>query len=71
MNKLGTSAADNKKYEAYKAERTATFKGLLPLLEKAYAIEPENQNVIYNLMTVYNYLEMTAKYKELKAKVKE
>ncbi|WP_318640465.1 tetratricopeptide repeat protein [Flavobacterium ardleyense] len=71
MNKLGTSAADNKKYEAFKAERAATFKGLLPLLEKAYAIEPENQNVIYNLMTVYNYLEMTAKYKELKAKVKE
>ena len=31
----------------------------------------KNQNVIYNLMTVYNYLEMTAKYKELKAKVKE
>ena len=71
MNALGTSAADNKKYDAYKAERAATFKGLLPLLEKAYAIEPENQNVIYNLMTVYNYLEMTTKYKELKAKVKE
>ena len=71
MNALGTSAADNKKYEAFKAERTATFKGLLPLLEKAYSIDPENQNVIYNLMTVYNYLEMTAKYKELKAKLKE
>ena len=71
MNKLGTSAADNKKYDTFKAERATTFKGLLPLLEKAYAIEPENQNVIYNLMTVYNYLEMTAKYKELKAKVKE
>ena len=71
MNALGTSAADNKKYEAYKADRTATFKALLPLLEKAYSIDPENQNVIYNLMTVYNYLEMSAKYKELKAKVKE
>lgn len=71
MNKLGTTAADNKKYDALKAQRSATFKGLLPLLEKAYSIEPENQNVIYNLMTVYNYLEMTTKYKELKAKVKE
>ncbi len=71
MNALGTSAADNKKYDAYKAERTSTFKGLLPLLEKAYSIDPENQNVIYNLSTVYNYLEMKAKYNELKAKVKE
>ena len=71
MNALGTSAADNKKYEAFKAERAATFKSLLPMLEKAYSIAPDNQNVIYNLMTVYNYLEMTAKYKELKAKVKE
>lgn len=72
MNALGTSsAADNKKYDTYKAQRVSTFKGLLPLLEKAYAVDPENQNVIYNLMTVYNYLEMTSKYKELKAKVKE
>lgn len=71
MNALGTSAADNKKYEAFKSERAATFKNLLPMLEKAYSIDPDNQNVIYNLMTVYNYLEMSAKYKELKAKIKE
>ncbi len=67
MNKLGTSAAENKKYDALKAERNKLFRSTLPYLEKAYEIDPKNEAVLDNLMSVYNYLEMTDKYKALKA----
>lgn len=68
MNKLGTSTADNKKYEQLKASRNQLFLSVLPSLEKAYELDPTNGPVIDNLMSVYNYLEMTDKYKALKAK---
>lgn len=68
MNKLGTSAADLKKYDNLKAERVKLFNSALPLLEKANELDPENDIVKSNLLTVYNFLEMTDKYKALKAK---
>ena len=68
MNKLGTSAADLKKYDALKVERQKLFNTALPLLEKAYQVAPDNDSVRTNLLTVYNFLEMTDKYKALKAK---
>ncbi|NUY79993.1 tetratricopeptide repeat protein [Flavobacterium sp. MAH-1] len=68
MNKLGTSAADNKKYDQLKAQRIALFKSVLPYLEKAHELAPEDGNVVTNLLSVYGYLEMTDKYKALKAK---
>ncbi len=68
MNKLGTSAADLKKYDNLKAERVKLFNSALPLLEKAIELDPENEVVKSNLLTVYNFLEMTDKYKALKAK---
>jgi tetratricopeptide (TPR) repeat protein len=68
MNKLGTSDKDNKRYEVLKKQRTATFTAAMPYLEKAYELDPANDAVITNLMSVYNFLEMTDKYKALKAK---
>lgn len=68
MNKLGSSAADLKKYDNLKAERVKLFNSALPLLEKAIELDPENEVVKSNLLTVYNFLEMTDKYKALKAK---
>ncbi len=68
MNKLGNSTADNKRYDFLKSERTKLFKGILPLLEKAYELKPDNEGVMDNLMSVYNYLEMKDKYQALKAK---
>ncbi|MBD3580936.1 tetratricopeptide repeat protein [Flavobacterium selenitireducens] len=68
MNKLGTSAADNKKYDQLKGQRVALFKSVLPLLEKAHELAPEDPNVTSNLLSVYNYLEMKDKYQALKAK---
>ncbi|MFN3968662.1 tetratricopeptide repeat protein [Flavobacterium sp.] len=68
MNKLGTSDKDNKRYEVLKAEREKNFRAILPYLEKAYELEPNNDGAKKTLMSVYNALEMTEKYKALKAK---
>jgi tetratricopeptide (TPR) repeat protein len=69
MNKLGTSEKDNKRYEAIKVERDKNFKSILPYLEKAVEIKPDNEIVKKQLLSVYNALEMTDKYKALKAKL--
>ncbi|WP_412463825.1 tetratricopeptide repeat protein [Flavobacterium mekongense] len=68
MNKLGTSEKDNKRYDVLKAEREKNFKAVLPYLEKAYELQPDNDAAKKTLMSVYNALEMTDKYKALKAK---
>ncbi|WP_282787533.1 tetratricopeptide repeat protein [Flavobacterium croceum] len=68
MNALGTSDKDMKRYEVLKADRQKIFNEALPLLEKAYELKPDDEVVKSNLMSVYNFLEMTDKYKALKAK---
>jgi len=69
MNKLGTSEKDNKRYEVLKAERNKNFSEILPYLEKAVELEPTNEPAKRTLLSVYNALEMTDKYKALKAKL--
>lgn len=69
MNKLGTSEKDNKRYEVLKAEREKNFKSTLPYLEKAVELQPDNVEAKRTLLSVYNALEMTDKYKALKAKM--
>lgn len=68
MNKLGTSEKDNKRYEVIKAERNKNFKSVLPYLEKAVELKGDNDAAKKTLLSVYNALEMTDKYKALKAK---
>lgn len=69
MNKLGTSEKDNKRYDVLKKEREKNFKEILPYLEKAIELEPTNEPAKKTLLSVYNALEMTDKYKALKAKL--
>ena len=71
MNKLGTSAADIKKYDVLKAQRQKMFNDAMPILEKAHQLDDKNDVVKSNLMSVYKYLELndTEKYKALKAKM--
>ena len=71
MNKLGTSAADVKKYDVLKAQRQKMFNDAMPILEKAHQLDDKNDVVKSNLMSVYKYLELndTEKYKALKAKM--
>jgi len=69
MNSLGNSAADNKKYDELKKERENAYKDALPYLERAYKINPSNQNVLKYLMNIYGQIGEDAKYKEAKAKL--
>jgi len=68
INNLSPSAADNKKYEQLRAERISLFNSVLPLLEKAHSLDPKNDVVMDNLLSVYGFLEMRDKRKALRAK---
>ena len=70
MNKLGTSPADNKKYEVLKKQRQDLFKSVIPYLEKAVELNDKNPDVNKTLLSVYNALDMTDKAKALKLKMK-
>ncbi|CAM3026106.1 Tetratricopeptide repeat-containing protein [Flavobacterium succinicans] len=69
MNKLGTSNNDMKRYDVLKKKREELFKSTIPFLKKAVELDPKNTDVAKTLMNVYSALEMTAEYKELKAKL--
>lgn len=69
MNKLGTSDKDNKRYEVLKKERETIFLSTLPYLEKAFELDPKNEDVGMTLANVYGALEMTDKKKAVKAKM--
>ena len=69
MNKLGTSEKDNKRYEVLAKQRSDMFNSALPYLEKAFELDPKNEDVGTTLLNVYGALEMTDKKKALKAKL--
>lgn len=67
MNKLGISAKDNKRYEEIKKEREKLFIAVMPLLEKVIQLDPKDIETKQTLMNLYSTLDMTDKYKALKA----
>jgi tetratricopeptide (TPR) repeat protein len=69
MNNLGTSRADNLRYEALKDERLGIFQEALPYLEAASVTVPENVEVLRTLMDLYSQLGMNTQYKAAKAKI--
>lgn len=69
MNSLGTSAADNKKYDILKKQRNDVFKSAIPYLEKVVELDAKNTEAIKTLMNVYKALEMFDKAKVLKEKL--
>ncbi|MAP81099.1 MAG: hypothetical protein CL526_08415 [Aequorivita sp.] len=69
MNSLGTSAADNRRYEELKEIRKNAYQEALPYLEKAHEINPTNANVLTYLMNIYSQLAEDDKYKAAKAKL--
>ena len=68
MNKLGTSPADEKKYQVLRLKRQDLLKGALPYLEKAQELFTSDADIKSTLLNVYNALDMTDKAKALKAK---
>lgn len=69
MNKLGTSAADNKKYDELKVKREGVYKEATPYLAKVLELNPKDINAATTLMNLYSALGDTANYKSMKAKV--
>ncbi len=69
MNGLGSSAADDRKYDELKAKRTQVYQDAIPYLVKALEIKPSNVDAAKTLMNIYSALGETSKYKEYKAKV--
>ena len=65
MNNLGVSAKDQKQYDVLKAERQKLFNKAMPVLEKAYELDPTNEVVKSNLKSVYSFLELNDKVKAM------
>ena len=69
MNNLGTSAADNRRYDELKEVRREMYREALPYLEAASEGVPDNIEVLRTLMNLYSQLSMTPEYKAARAKV--
>lgn len=69
MNSLGSSAADDRKYDQLKAERQDLYKSAIPYLVSALETQPKNIDTAKTLMSIYSAIGDTANYKEIKAKV--
>ncbi len=69
MNKLGTSSADNKKYDELKEQRAVLYQNAIPYLETTLKYRPKNLEAAKTLMNIYSAIGETAKFKDMKAKV--
>jgi tetratricopeptide (TPR) repeat protein len=65
MNSLGTSAAENAKYDALKLDREEIYKECVPILKSLIEIG-ENEDAIKTLMNIYGTLGDNEGYKEMK-----
>lgn len=71
MNALGTSSADNKKYEELKEQRSKLYRDAIPYLEKAIDLKNTNADAARTLMNIYSALGETEKFKAMKAKLEK
>ena len=69
MNGLGTSRADNARYDELKTERENLYKECVPILEKLVNIN-QNQEAVKTLMNIYGTLGNTEGFKKMKDLVK-
>lgn len=69
MNALGSSAADNKKYDELKDERSKLYVEAIPYLETTLKLRPNDIQAAKTLMNIFSALGETDKYNDMKAKV--
>lgn len=69
MNKLGMTAAENKKYDVLKDKRIVVLKEASTLLEKTVSLDKKNTDAKEVLLSVYKALEMKEKAKALQAEL--
>ena len=71
MNSLGTSRADNARYDELKQKREDLYRSAIPYLEKLLAIDAKDVDALKTLMNIYGTLGENEKFKEVKAKIAE
>ena len=71
MNKLGSSAADDRKYDQLKEKRNQLYLDAIPHLENAIKSDPANFQAVKTLSNIYSAVGDTQKYKEFKALAEE
>lgn len=71
MNGLGTSAADDKRYDELRDKRSGLYAEAVPYLKRVLEINPKNIDAARTLMNMYSALGETDKYKEMQAIVSE
>lgn len=64
MNSLGTSAADNRKYDELKAKREALYLDAVPYLEELVKINPKNKDALTTLKNIFGTIGDTANFKK-------
>ena len=69
MNGLGTSKADDKRYDELLKERQNIYKEAVPYLSKALDIDSKNINAAKTLMNIYSILGEKEKHDALELKV--
>jgi tetratricopeptide (TPR) repeat protein len=69
MNSLGSSPADNKRYDELKLQRSEIYQSAIPYLESVMKVDPTNVDAAKTLMNIYSATGDTAKYKAMKATV--
>ncbi len=71
MNGLGTSAADDKRYEELRLERQQLYKDAVPYLQSVLELDGKNISAARTLMNIYSALDDQANFEAMKAKVAE
>lgn len=69
MNALGTSKADQKKYDEYKNQITVLFDKALPYFQKAEKLDPNDRNTLIALKEIYARKNDYSKSNEYKARL--
>jgi tetratricopeptide (TPR) repeat protein len=66
MNSLGTSAADNARYDSLKSSREDLYRECVPILKSLIKIGDAEEDAIKQLMFIYGTLDDTEGFKEMK-----
>ncbi len=69
MNNLGTSAADDRKYDELKQKRQQVYKDAVPYLTSALETQPKNLQAAKTIMNIYSALGDTANYNAMKERI--
>lgn len=71
MNALGTSKADNKRYDELAEERREVYRSAVPHLEGVLERDANNVDAARTMMNIYYQLNETEKAEEMKQRVSE